>query len=194
MSCDKSSCVHGICVMIDGQGRCNCTHGYTGEYCDVPIQCKDGFCLNGGTCFEMLGRVECKCPSGFSGLNCERKTLEQTSAKGSPYEDKYLGIAASIFIFSFISGLAILAFVKYLQQRSQVRSKAPHELSANRADSPEQAEEYDVRPMSRDSLVGVQNFLLSRNMDARRSSAEAEDDWFKRRISAENPIARYAET
>eukprot|EP00550_Attheya_septentrionalis_P007380 CAMPEP_0198295474 /NCGR_PEP_ID=MMETSP1449-20131203/27820_1 /TAXON_ID=420275 /ORGANISM="Attheya septentrionalis, Strain CCMP2084" /LENGTH=565 /DNA_ID=CAMNT_0043995795 /DNA_START=146 /DNA_END=1843 /DNA_ORIENTATION=- len=68
----------------------DCTDGYTGLLCDVPVsQCNSGIhCYHGGTCMEGETPPHCDCSKtdGFAGLFCEHKLTEQcTSPGGVPF-------------------------------------------------------------------------------------------------------------
>ena len=65
IACDRIDCNWGFCIpILDGEYRCVCAAGYTGENCNQPVlrerfarntntSCSDQqACLNGGTCIE----------------------------------------------------------------------------------------------------------------------------------------------
>ena len=73
-SCDPNPCQHGgICdpsLRDSRHPRCHCPKGYTGTWCETP-SCKEGLCLNGGTCSQGSAEYTCSCAAGYSGKNCE---------------------------------------------------------------------------------------------------------------------------
>ncbi|XP_074620014.1 uncharacterized protein LOC141878864 isoform X2 [Acropora palmata] len=65
----------GQCVPQEprGQGNytCQCSPGYTGQYCSVEIdECASYPCLR-GRCTDLLNNYSCSCYLGFEGRNCE---------------------------------------------------------------------------------------------------------------------------
>merc|ERR1711962_1906774 len=70
--CNPNPCQNnGTCSAVDGNYKCECTAGFTGEKCDMNDPCKLNPCRNGGTCTAKdAGTYTCECMDGFEGMNC----------------------------------------------------------------------------------------------------------------------------
>jgi hypothetical protein len=52
--------------------KCQCKHGYTGEFCDVNVnECVSNPCLNEAECIDKIDSFECVCPEGKTGHLCQ---------------------------------------------------------------------------------------------------------------------------
>ncbi len=81
-ACAVHPCQNGaVCAenRVNGEWRCNCPAGFTGELCERPV-CAANPCRRGGTC---LGSKTgpgflCLCPLGTQGALCElsKSTVE----------------------------------------------------------------------------------------------------------------------
>ncbi|KAJ8735823.1 hypothetical protein PYW07_007443 [Mythimna separata] len=60
-------CVHG--TQVDGLSLCECSPGYTGERCDVPV-CEN-YCIHGNCSVNEESLPECSCAAGYSGERCQ---------------------------------------------------------------------------------------------------------------------------
>lgn len=102
----------GTCEMdASGMEYCQCSQGFSGEYCDYPSD-SEWFvldlssyiaehrmvchlpllptyaacsCLNGGECVTLAGSTTCNCPEGFTGDHCETEICESLHAWMHPY-------------------------------------------------------------------------------------------------------------
>ncbi|KAL9970212.1 hypothetical protein ACROYT_G022549 [Oculina patagonica] len=75
-------CKNGAtCVNLDGGNyRCDCTSGYSGNYCETDInECTNNPCQNGATCVNLDGSYRCDCTLGYTGNNCETDINECTN-------------------------------------------------------------------------------------------------------------------
>lgn len=102
--CASSPCRNGgECRDKRARFHCFCTHGFTGETCDIEINaCLSNPCQNAGSCSEEPGRLvnqnrssavwfqicwtyshsdrfRCDCVAGFVGARCEVETNECSS-------------------------------------------------------------------------------------------------------------------
>ena len=72
--CLDTECLNGgTCVDGIAAYSCNCTDGFMGERCEIPMfsPCASLPCANGGTCISVNSSAyTCTCPSGFTGPNC----------------------------------------------------------------------------------------------------------------------------
>ena len=73
--CRENPCQNdGTCIdKIDGH-ICNCSCGYTGEYCSELMdtdQCSSSPCQNNGHCSDLICDYSCSCPCGYAGKSCE---------------------------------------------------------------------------------------------------------------------------
>ncbi|XP_022249118.1 protein eyes shut homolog [Limulus polyphemus] len=77
--CGFSTCRNGgTCSMhSEGNFECYCTEQFTGRHCDVPIECFNHSCENGGTCRPLTSpsfsgaNYSCDCSLGWKGMLCE---------------------------------------------------------------------------------------------------------------------------
>ncbi len=78
--CGHQCSRHGTCVVTEKTGfACNCTRGYVGETCEVPLKAcelaeyEGKACRNGGICQGSAGPLEnkCSCLDGWTGELCE---------------------------------------------------------------------------------------------------------------------------
>ncbi|XP_071941119.1 uncharacterized protein [Antedon mediterranea] len=87
--CDHKCCQNGgSCRSINGNIKCICSSGWTGEYCSEPCpvgvygqdcQHKCPSCSNGGTCDPVTG--ECDCAPGWKGVTCGEECTRRTYGK-----------------------------------------------------------------------------------------------------------------
>ncbi|KFD47915.1 hypothetical protein M514_25093, partial [Trichuris suis] len=169
MPCGNFTCVNGSCLVSGGKAGCVCSMGYAGEHCDVPTICLNSSCLNGGTCKEKMGVIECSCPKGFMGSTCQEISSNQLSREADERTDNTLGIALSVCLVVFFCALAMLTFMRYLKHKRETKPKPSPEEAIPKCKTPPlqmEMEEYDLRPMKRSSLAGVQDFFLNMNIDA----------------------------
>ncbi|XP_004439043.1 PREDICTED: protein crumbs homolog 1 isoform X3 [Ceratotherium simum simum] len=62
----------GSCTEFQGELRCACRPGFTGEWCEKDIdECASNPCLNGGLCQDSLNKFQCLCDVAFAGERCE---------------------------------------------------------------------------------------------------------------------------
>lgn len=67
---------NGMCINNpDGSMRCQCNHGFTGQFCDSNSLCSPNPCNNGGQCTSLGTSFRCTCPPPFSGLTCQNQDL-----------------------------------------------------------------------------------------------------------------------
>ncbi len=59
-----------------GSYTCSCNLGYTGDLCDVIIDCLEQPCLNGGLCLDAIDSFLCNCTDGWAGSVCDVCALE----------------------------------------------------------------------------------------------------------------------
>ncbi|XP_046545005.1 uncharacterized protein LOC124255211 [Haliotis rubra] len=66
----RRSCMNGGYVVIqDDVEVCECTSGFGGDHCEIPI-CIPG-CENNGVCENVDGVAMCVCSNGYTGEMCE---------------------------------------------------------------------------------------------------------------------------
>ncbi|XP_078685400.1 uncharacterized protein LOC144918448 isoform X6 [Branchiostoma floridae x Branchiostoma belcheri] len=69
-------CQNGArCNNSVGTYTCDCTLGYSGHDCDVPV-CSGDVCLYGSTCVTNSTHWSCLCAEGYQGIRCENDTNE----------------------------------------------------------------------------------------------------------------------
>eukprot|EP00105_Crassostrea_gigas_P024738 XP_011445097.2 PREDICTED: uncharacterized protein LOC105340624 [Crassostrea gigas] len=94
---------HGIC--IDGDtSSCNCTDGYTGEFCtsmptSVNNNCNgtsNSLCQNEGICLIKSGQRMCICPVGLNGSSCESFVVENKLMFVPPTPEKDSVISCNV--------------------------------------------------------------------------------------------------
>lgn len=76
-------CQNGGTCFNTGQGSytCNCSPGFMGTDCDIPISdCEKNPCMNGATCHDIdhgdgATSFRCECFKGWVGRHCETKTV-----------------------------------------------------------------------------------------------------------------------
>ncbi|KAL5012152.1 hypothetical protein ScPMuIL_010703 [Solemya velum] len=67
--CHESFCnSNGQCFMDGTAQSCNCFEGFTGLHCESAVNCRVGFCKNGGSC---LHGDRCNCEAGMIGNQCQ---------------------------------------------------------------------------------------------------------------------------
>nr|XP_006820208.1 PREDICTED: neurogenic locus notch homolog protein 2-like [Saccoglossus kowalevskii] len=71
VSCGSRSCENGgVCVSSGGKSYCDCTSGFTGDFCENDIDdCQSNPCEH-GTCVNLVGSFSCTCESGYEGPTC----------------------------------------------------------------------------------------------------------------------------
>lgn len=76
---NKCKCMHGVCDFM--YGSCSCSAGWTGRYCEKPIEsCKKDSCPPGVKCISAappeVGFTCGSCPRGFNGdgYTCTKRT------------------------------------------------------------------------------------------------------------------------
>uniref|UniRef100_A0A4X2K408 Crumbs cell polarity complex component 1 n=1 Tax=Vombatus ursinus TaxID=29139 RepID=A0A4X2K408_VOMUR len=63
---------HSNCTELQGDLKCVCRPGFTGEWCEKDInECESTPCLNGGMCQNLLNTFHCNCDGNFAGDRCE---------------------------------------------------------------------------------------------------------------------------
>lgn len=75
-TCTPETCMNGgKCIPHPWkESLCQCTEGYTGEYCHINVDdCQNKPCKNGGTCTDDVHGFKCKCEDPFYGTICERE-------------------------------------------------------------------------------------------------------------------------
>lgn len=73
--CDDQPCPVGECIpRKNNDYDCNCPNGGVGKDCKLNIHCTEGFCTNGGTCFEFQ-YAKCRCMPGYFGPRCENNHM-----------------------------------------------------------------------------------------------------------------------
>ncbi|XP_053380812.1 uncharacterized protein LOC123562034 [Mercenaria mercenaria] len=73
--CSRSPCQHsGKCSEMGDSYYCQCTEGYTGDQCELPVDpCTDGPCDYGNCVYNQTdGRSICYCYAGFTGDSCSQ--------------------------------------------------------------------------------------------------------------------------
>ncbi|CAG2243184.1 unnamed protein product [Mytilus edulis] len=83
--CDEQPCPSGECIPRENNDYdCKCPNGGVGKDCKLNIHCTEGFCTNGGTCYE-YEYTRCKCMSGYFGPRCEinNNTISKCNALGT---------------------------------------------------------------------------------------------------------------
>jgi EGF domain-containing protein/growth factor-like EGF protein len=68
--CDGVECNHGACVSSEGEARCECHEGYTGDDCNTIVDPCDGVECNHGSCVSSEGEARCECDDGYTGDDC----------------------------------------------------------------------------------------------------------------------------
>ena len=91
--CFTNTCLNGDCYMISDYNYCQCWPGYTGQTCEIMINCNFIPCKNNGTClmqeFKLISGLGfheyyfCTCPPNFEGKYCELKTNKTVNLKPS---------------------------------------------------------------------------------------------------------------
>ena len=93
IDCNNFCYNHGICEINDGQFRCTCMPGWTGNRCGIPVTTTTvstsststipnmlcnylgaGYC-NSGTCVVINGGIQCQCPPNYTGSRCESPVI-----------------------------------------------------------------------------------------------------------------------
>lgn len=72
--CDQTSCSgHGTCTAVNGNRKCDCETGWSGDRCATDIdECAENARLCGrGICENTKGSYVCHCPPGRIGTHCE---------------------------------------------------------------------------------------------------------------------------
>lgn len=70
-ACKGVNCLNGGAC---NGGKCICTNGYTGIYCEiVPDPCAGITCQNGGAC----SGGACTCSAGYEGTYCETRSRDK---------------------------------------------------------------------------------------------------------------------
>eukprot|EP00058_Branchiostoma_floridae_P018558 XP_002604047.1 hypothetical protein BRAFLDRAFT_71663 [Branchiostoma floridae] len=70
--CTRNPCQHGRCVNKDGDYKCTCSPGWTGQNCQQDKdECTRKPCQH-GRCVNKDGGYRCSCYSGWTGQNCQR--------------------------------------------------------------------------------------------------------------------------
>ncbi|XP_033106531.1 uncharacterized protein LOC117108578 [Anneissia japonica] len=75
-ACGEANCNHGVCKIVDLEGnyRCDCHMGYSGEHCDVPEQEITCPCERKNRCQKIVSEsmgTFCNCYDNYYGPNCE---------------------------------------------------------------------------------------------------------------------------
>uniref|UniRef100_A0AC34QVJ9 Notch n=2 Tax=Panagrolaimus sp. JU765 TaxID=591449 RepID=A0AC34QVJ9_9BILA len=60
---------------------CECQKGYSGFYCEKPINSCDENPCNNGKCLTTADGLKCECKPGFTGVNCE---IDIDDCRGNP--------------------------------------------------------------------------------------------------------------
>ncbi|CAK5123182.1 unnamed protein product [Meloidogyne enterolobii] len=72
---------NGIWEDEGSSGSCQCSHGFSGQYCQYKDDCADDLeCGPNGKCVAdaiRQGHKSCFCQFGFFGTNCERSELKE---------------------------------------------------------------------------------------------------------------------
>ncbi|KAG8293886.1 hypothetical protein J6590_007552 [Homalodisca vitripennis] len=65
--CFDSNCINGgQCEDPMTSYKCNCSAGFTGEFCQQDIdECLESQCANGATCVDLQANYTCQCPPGY---------------------------------------------------------------------------------------------------------------------------------
>lgn len=76
--CYQEECLNGgKCLDAESSYECNCTAGYTGEFCDVNIdECMNNKCKNNSTCIDGIANFTCVCQNGYEGWLCDEEIDE----------------------------------------------------------------------------------------------------------------------
>uniref|UniRef100_A0A667IVY1 Protein crumbs homolog 1 n=1 Tax=Lynx canadensis TaxID=61383 RepID=A0A667IVY1_LYNCA len=62
----------GNCSEFQGELKCLCPPGFTGEWCEKDIdECASDPCFNGGLCQDLVNKFQCLCDVAFAGERCE---------------------------------------------------------------------------------------------------------------------------
>ncbi|XP_027976181.1 protein crumbs homolog 1 isoform X3 [Eumetopias jubatus] len=62
----------GNCSEFQGELKCLCWPGYTGEWCERDVdECASDPCFNGGLCQDLVNKFQCVCDVAFGGERCE---------------------------------------------------------------------------------------------------------------------------
>ncbi|XP_067040326.1 neurogenic locus notch homolog protein 1-like [Acropora muricata] len=71
--CVNHTCTNGAsCKDGINSYTCNCSVGFTGEYCETDIDdCVNHACANVASCVDGIDSYSCNCAVGFTGLHCE---------------------------------------------------------------------------------------------------------------------------
>ncbi|XP_078382277.1 uromodulin-like [Oculina patagonica] len=76
-------CLNGGSCLLDDRKQtycsCSCKPPWTGERCEVKLECSSNPCLNGGTCIDMINGFKCACPDSLTGMHCELATDPECS-------------------------------------------------------------------------------------------------------------------
>ncbi|XP_068745094.1 scavenger receptor cysteine-rich type 1 protein M160-like [Montipora capricornis] len=76
-NCSNVKCKsNGKCINTLAGAVCNCTDGFSGLQCEIPLfnPCQSS-CQNGGQCFRNESSFLCACPKGLTGKLCEEKIV-----------------------------------------------------------------------------------------------------------------------
>uniref|UniRef100_W5KML6 Versican core protein n=1 Tax=Astyanax mexicanus TaxID=7994 RepID=W5KML6_ASTMX len=73
--CRVNICENGGTCVSNGEDRCFCAAGFSGDRCETDIdECQSNPCRNGATCLDGVDSFSCVCLPSYSGSLCERDT------------------------------------------------------------------------------------------------------------------------
>ncbi|XP_049324370.1 versican b isoform X2 [Astyanax mexicanus] len=71
--CRVNICENGGTCVSNGEDRCFCAAGFSGDRCETDIdECQSNPCRNGATCLDGVDSFSCVCLPSYSGSLCER--------------------------------------------------------------------------------------------------------------------------
>uniref|UniRef100_A0A8C0C8X3 Protein crumbs homolog 1 n=1 Tax=Balaenoptera musculus TaxID=9771 RepID=A0A8C0C8X3_BALMU len=110
----------GNCSEFQGEVKCVCWPGFTGEWCEKDIdECASDPCLNGGQCHDLLNKFQCVCDLAFAGARCELDLADDLLS------GVFAAIGSVTLALLLILFLAVVASVVAANKRATQGSYSP---------------------------------------------------------------------